>query len=41
MTERSAQIERNTGETQIKLDFTVDGEGNQNSNRCPVYNTYA
>ncbi|MDT8858733.1 imidazoleglycerol-phosphate dehydratase HisB [Alkalihalobacillus sp. MEB130] len=27
MTERRAQIERNTGETQIKLDFTVDGEG--------------
>ncbi|MCM3714611.1 imidazoleglycerol-phosphate dehydratase HisB [Halalkalibacter oceani] len=27
MTERRAQIERNTGETQIKLDFTIDGEG--------------
>ncbi|GAE27149.1 imidazoleglycerol-phosphate dehydratase [Halalkalibacter wakoensis JCM 9140] len=27
MTERRAQIERNTGETQIKLDFAVDGEG--------------
>jgi imidazoleglycerol-phosphate dehydratase len=27
MTERRAQIERNTGETQIELDFTVDGEG--------------
>jgi imidazoleglycerol-phosphate dehydratase len=25
--ERRASIERNTGETQIKLDFTVDGEG--------------
>jgi imidazoleglycerol-phosphate dehydratase len=27
MTERRAQIERLTGETQIKLDFTIDGEG--------------
>ena len=27
MTERRAKIERNTGETQIKLDFTIDGEG--------------
>ncbi|MFC0469909.1 imidazoleglycerol-phosphate dehydratase HisB [Halalkalibacter kiskunsagensis] len=27
MTERRAHIERNTGETQIKLDFAVDGEG--------------
>ncbi|MFC0559342.1 imidazoleglycerol-phosphate dehydratase HisB [Halalkalibacter alkalisediminis] len=27
MTERRAQIERNTGETQIKMDFTIDGEG--------------
>ncbi|WP_088104167.1 imidazoleglycerol-phosphate dehydratase HisB [Halalkalibacter urbisdiaboli] len=27
MEQRRAQIERNTGETQIKLDFTIDGEG--------------
>ena len=27
MTERRAQIERITGETQIKMDFTIDGEG--------------
>lgn len=27
MTERRANIERITGETQIKMDFTIDGEG--------------
>ncbi|GAE33104.1 imidazoleglycerol-phosphate dehydratase HisB [Halalkalibacter akibai] len=30
MTERRAQIERLTGETQIKLDFAIDGEGQSN-----------
>lgn len=28
MTDRSGTIERNTSETQIKLDFSVDGDGN-------------
>ncbi|WP_017726308.1 imidazoleglycerol-phosphate dehydratase HisB [Halalkalibacterium ligniniphilum] len=30
MTERKASIERNTGETQIKLEFAIDGEGKAN-----------
>ncbi|WP_078555735.1 imidazoleglycerol-phosphate dehydratase HisB [Bacillus alkalicellulosilyticus] len=32
MSERRAQIERNTNETKIKLDFMVDGEGTSNLN---------
>lgn len=38
--ERRAQIERNTSETQIKLDFTIDGEGKADLKTCVPFLTH-